>query len=102
YARAAWEHVHVRGVDAVNRVQLEARGWIGLTGQNVLAVRVLREDADRPLPAYLEPVLGGAANVRGFRAGTAVGDTLMAGSVEMMIPLTSPLRFGRFGVSAFT
>ena len=33
------------------------------------AVRALREDSARPLPPYLKPLLGGMANLRGFKAG---------------------------------
>jgi hemolysin activation/secretion protein len=40
-------------------------------------------------------------NLRGFEAGTAAGDTLVAGSVEVRVPLTSPLSVGKFGVNAF-
>jgi hemolysin activation/secretion protein len=67
----------------------------------VLAGRVLREDSDRPLPPYLEPQLGGLSNLRGFRAGTAVGDTLVTMSSELILPLTSPIKVGKIGVSAF-
>ena len=41
------------------------------------------------------------SNLRGFEAGTAVGDTLVAGSVEVRAPLTSPIRIAKFGVNAF-
>src|SRR5436309_1708135 len=44
---------------------------------------------------------GSTANLRGFTAGTAVGDTLVAGSLELRIPLTSALSVGKMGVSAF-
>ena len=67
----------------------------------MLAGRVLREDSDRPLPPYLEPQLGGLSNLRGFRAGTAVGDTLVTMSSELILPLTSPIKVGKIGVSAF-
>ena len=40
-------------------------------------------------------------NLRGFRTGTAVGDTLVAGSVEVRTPITSPLNVAKLGVSAF-
>ena len=46
-------------------------------------------------------MLGGTANLRGFRAGTAVGDTLTAASAELRVPITSPLSFGKLGVSVF-
>ena len=53
------------------------------------------------LPPYEKLLLGGMANLRGFGAGTAAGDTLVAGSAELLVPLTSPLHVGRIGVSAF-
>ena|SRR5687767_12205557 len=46
-------------------------------------------------------MLGGMDNLRGFKAGTAVGDTLVAGSVEVRTPITSPLNIAKLGVSAF-
>ena len=41
------------------------------------------------------------SNLRGFEAGHAIGDTLVAGSAELRVPLTSPLNFGKLGVSVF-
>ena len=67
----------------------------------MLALRGLRDVADRPLPLYLQPLLGGMANMRGFSAGTAAGDTLVAYSAELIVPLTSPLKIGKIGLSAF-
>lgn len=109
YARAGWEHLrfgdgpaqagHYRG-DA-NRTDLEGRGYLGLIGQAVLAGRVLKVDSDRRLPPYLQPKLGGLSNLRGFAAGTAAGDTLVSMSAEVILPLTSPLAIGKFGVTAF-
>jgi len=117
YARAGWEHLRfgdgrlAKPVEtgryagyqgSANRTDLDARGYLGLIGQAVLAGRVLRMDSDRPLPPYLQPQLGGLTNLRGFRAGTAVGDTLVAMSAEVILPLTSPLNIGKFGVTVFT
>jgi Omp85 superfamily domain len=110
YTRAAWERSAVdqapgpdfsQPAGAVNQITLDARGYLGLVGQSVLVIRALREDSDAPLPPYLKPLLGGMPNLRGFRRGTAVGDTLVAGSVELRLPLTSPLNVGKLGVSAF-
>ena len=101
YARAAWDHLNVQHSGAIDRLELEGRGYIGLIGQNVLVVRALRDDADKPLPPYLQPMLGGLANLRGFKAGTAIGDTLVAGSAELRVPLTSPFSIAKIGVSAF-
>ena len=101
YARAAFEHLGLDNSGAVNRTEFEARGYVGLPGQTILVVRALREGADGPLPPYLQPLLGGMSNLRGFRAGTDAGDTLLAGSVEVRTPLTSPLSVGKFGINAF-
>jgi hypothetical protein len=109
YAKASWEHLGFGDgpaeaghyVGGVNRTEVDARGYLGVIRQNVLAVRVLRQDADRPLPPYLQPLLGGLENLRGFREGTAAGDTLVAMSAELIVPLTSPLNVGKVGVSAF-
>jgi hypothetical protein len=101
YARAAWDHLAFGAAPDGNRTELEARGYIGLLGQSVLVVRGRRQDSNRPLPPYLSPLLGGTANLRGFKAGSAIGDTLVAASVELRVPLTSPLSFGKLGVSAF-
>ena len=101
YGRAAWTHFDFKTSDALNQSELEGRGYVGLLGQSVLVVRALRDDADKPRPAYLQPILGSLANLRGFKAGTSVGDTLVAGSVELRLPLVSPLSVGKIGVNAF-
>lgn len=87
---------------SANRSNLDARGYLGLVKQVVLAGRLLRADSDRPLPPYLQPEIGGLNTVRGYSAGTAAGDTLMTMSAEVIVPLNSPLKIGRFGVTAFT
>jgi outer membrane protein assembly factor BamA len=116
YARAGWEHLGFgngplatpsgagtyagyRG--SANRTELDGRGYLGVIGQAVLAGRVQRLDSDRPLPPYLQPQLGGLSTLRGFRAGSEVGDTMVAMSAELIVPLTSPLKIGKMGVSAF-
>jgi outer membrane protein assembly factor BamA len=103
YARAGWTRSNVpdEHEGPVNQTSLDVRGYAGLPGQSVVMVRALREDSDRPLPPYLQPMLGGMPNLRGFRRGFAVGDTLVAGSIEIRTPLVSPLSFVRFGTTAF-
>jgi outer membrane protein assembly factor BamA len=99
FAKASWDYL---GSPAkAGHYVLDGRGYIGLFRQNVLALRGLRDAADRPLPLYLRPLLGGMANLRGFSAGTAAGDTLVAYSAELIVPLTSPLNIGKIGLSAF-
>lgn len=101
YARAAWEHVAF-GTDAsVDRIELDGRGYVGLFKQNVLVVRAYKSDASAPLPPSLQALLGGVGTVRGFGNGSRAGDTMVAGSMEVLVPLTSPLGVARLGVSAF-
>ena len=99
FAKASWEHFG--GPAEAGHYLVDGRGFVGLFGQNVLALRAVRDAADRPLPRYLQPLLGGMASVRGFRAGTSAGDTLVAYSAELIVPLTSPLSVGKIGLSAF-
>jgi outer membrane protein assembly factor BamA len=80
---------------------LEGDGYIGVYRGTVLGLRAFWQDVSRPAPAYYKSVLGGTANLRGFRAGTAVGDTMAGASAELRIPMTSPLRIARFGTSVF-
>ena len=100
YAAASWEHLSFPG-DAVDRVRLEGRGYIGLVGPAVLALRAVREDANRPLPPYLKSMLGGWSTLRGFEAGSFVGDTLVAESAEVRLPINSPLRIAKVGIGIF-
>lgn len=99
--RASIERLDFLHASAATRTELDGSGYIGLVGQNILVVRALRQDSDVPLPPYLQPMLGGMANLRGFKAGSAIGDTLVAGSAEIRAPLTSPLGIAKAGVSAF-
>lgn len=125
YAQASWERLNfaraaggggtIRLGDAVadrvarnfdsgpsiNRYRNEARGYLGMFGQSVLAVRALHQRVDRPLPPYEQPLLGGASTLRGHAAGSFVGDNLFASSVELRVPLSSPMGVGRLGISAF-
>ena len=90
-----------RAATHVVRTRLDARGYLGLFGQQVLVVRVIREDATEPQPLYLRSLLGGWSNLRGFEAGFETGDTLVATSIEWRMPISSPLSFGKLGVSVF-
>lgn len=101
YARAAWERLGFLDGRPAQQLKLEAQGHLGFVGPSFLVVRAQRVDANVSLPPALQPLLGGVNSLRGFRTGVAVNDTLVAGSVELRVPLTSPLNFGRVGVSAF-
>jgi outer membrane protein assembly factor BamA len=101
YGRAAIEHLDFAHATAATRTEIDGRAYVGLYRQNILILRVLRQDSDVPLPPYLQPMLGGMANLRGFRAGSFIGDTLVSGTAEIRAPLTSPLKIAKAGVSAF-
>jgi outer membrane protein assembly factor BamA len=98
YARATIERLAFSDRSVV-RTELEGNGYIGLYRGTVLALRGLREDMSRPAPPYFKSILGGASNLRGFQAGHSIGDTLVAGSLELRVPLTSPLSMARLGTS---
>ncbi len=100
WARAAWTRAGFPG-GAVNETELEARGYLALPGQAVLVARAAREGAGAPVPGYAKRLLGGADSVRGFHVGTAAGDNLAAGSIELRVPLNSPLASAKIGVNAF-
>jgi outer membrane protein assembly factor BamA len=85
----------------VTKIRFDGRGYVGLFRQNVLVLRIVREDADRSLPPYLLSLLGGWSSLRGFEAGQFVGDTMVHGSLEVRIPLSTPLSVGKVGVSVF-
>jgi len=101
YLQAAWERMDVDEGPAIDRYRTEARAYLGLTGAAVLALRAVRADASEPVPPYEQYLLGGSSSVRGFRAGFDAGDTLLAGSAELRVPLTSPVSFGSAGAKVF-
>lgn len=106
YAAAGWTHLQFadRGVadrTGVDRVRLDGRAYRGLIGQSVIVARVLHERTSGPLPDYLDPLLGGWSSLRGFRAGSFVGDRLLQSSLELRVPVSSPLQAAKLGVSAF-
>ncbi len=101
YAQGGWEHLDVDGRGGVHRWMSDVDGCIGLVGPAVLALGVGIDRASAPLPPYEQRLLGGSATLRGYRAGSAVGDSLAVASAELRVPLTSPLSVGRFGVKAF-
>jgi outer membrane protein assembly factor BamA len=100
-ATASVERFSFPSGEATSQAHLEARGFVGLIGQMTLALRVVRVDANHPLPEYQQSLLGGWDSLRGFEAGAFSGDTMVAGSIELRVPLTSAVHVGKIGVSAF-
>ena len=79
----------------------DARGYAGLLGQAVGAVRAQYTTASSRLPDYERLLLGGASTLRGFRAGTFAGDRLLVTSAEVRLPMTSVLNSARLGILGF-
>lgn len=101
-AQAGWERVRFNGRRPVHRVTSDVGGYLGLIGPVVLAVGAGIDRASAPVPRYEQRLLGGRSTLRGHRAGAQAGDSLAVASVELRVPLTSPLSVGRLGVKAFT
>jgi outer membrane protein assembly factor BamA len=101
WLQGAWDVLGVRDTEAVHRWSADARGYLGLPGSAVLALRGRYDEASAPLPPYEKLLLGGATTLRGFPAGAFAGDGRALGSAELRIPITSPLTVARFGVDVF-
>ena len=86
---------------AATRVALDARGYLGLVRQTVLAVRAQSVTASRRVPPFEQQLLGGMASLRGYDVGSQAGDNLAAISAELLMPITSPLSLARLGVKLF-
>jgi len=100
-ASAAWERLDPEVSAAVNRFDAEARGYVGLFGQSVLALSAQYTGADGTQPDYAKPLLGGLETLRGWRAGSFAGDNRLSGSIELRIPLTSVMGFAKAGIRLF-
>ena len=99
---AGWTGLHVRSLDQpINQYTTDARGYVGIIRQAVLAARVQYSAADRTLPDYERLLLGGASNLRGFRAGAFDGDRMLVTSAELRVPITSVLSGAKLGLTAF-
>ena len=102
FARADWQWLDPGlGGAAISMPQIDARGFLGLFGRTVLAVRGQYQGASAAVPAYAQPLLGGVGSVRGHQVGARAGDRLAAASAELRLPLDSPLRFGIIGARLF-
>lgn len=101
FVRAAVERLFFSSANTAVKTEIDANAYLGLYRGSIVALRAMREDFSSPAPAFYKSILGGSRNLRGFRAGHAVGDTVVAGSAELRIPTNSPLRMARFGLSVF-
>ena len=102
FASAGWDALNILdGGGSIGQTRLEFRAYKGVVGQTVLSFRGMYLGADRSLPPYAQPFIGGAATVRGYPVGQFIGDSLTTASAELRIPLTSPLGVGKAGGSVF-
>ncbi len=95
------ERLWFDGSADTSRLAADARGFVGLFGQTVLAVRAVHTRAADGLPPFEQAMLGGDATLRGFKLGYRTGDRLLAGSAEVRVPLSSPRKIARLGVAVF-
>jgi Omp85 superfamily domain/Surface antigen variable number repeat len=99
---AGWTGLDVKRLDKpINLLMGDARGYLGVIRQAVLAGRVQYIGADRPLPPYEQLLLGGASNLRGFAPGTFASDRQFVTSAELRVPITSVLSGAKLGLTAF-
>jgi outer membrane protein assembly factor BamA len=83
------------------RATTDLRGYIGVVGSSVVAVRGYVQTSNMALPPSEQPMLGGSETLRGYRGGARAGDNLAFISTEIRMPVNSPLSVGRFGVKGF-
>jgi outer membrane protein assembly factor BamA len=101
HVTAGVEQLRFDGGRHVVRSVTDLRGYIGLFGSTVLALRAATSTAGDSLPRYEQALLGGTATLRGYDVGYRAGDNLAMVSAELRVPLTSPLMMGKFGVKGF-
>lgn len=101
FASAGWRVFNPERGPTVNRYHVDAQGYIGLIGSTVLMMRAAVDTADAALPSYEQGLVGGMSTLRGFRAGSFVGDNVTAGSIEVRMPYHSPMRMSQSGFSVF-
>lgn len=86
---------------AAARWTTDLRGYIGLGGSPVLALRGSMIRSSAVLPPFEQSLLGGSGTLRGYRTGHRADDNMATLSAELRYPLNSPLNAGRLGVKAF-
>ena len=101
HATVGTEQLRFGGGHYVMRWTSDVRGYIGLFGSSVLALRAATSQAGKALPPFEQALLGGTATLRGYGFGYRADDNLAMTSAELRVPLTSPLFLGRLGVKAF-
>jgi hypothetical protein len=102
WTTVGWTGMHFRTIpDTVNRLSADARGYLRVFRQIVLAGRAAYTGADASLPPYERLLLGGSSSVRGFGTGAFAGDRTLVTSAEVRVPITSVLSGAKLGLTVF-
>lgn len=101
YVRGAIERLSVAAEPGATRTLLDASAYLPGPLSSIIVVRGYRDGASAPVPGYLKVLRGRESTLRGFRAASAAGDSTAAGTLEVRVPVTSPLNVGKLGVRAF-
>jgi len=101
YASIGWDRLWFDQAADTNRFSTDVRGFLGLFGSSVLAVRMQQIRSAGALPVFEQPLLGGTSSLRGFPLGYRYGDRRAAGTLELRIPISSPRNIGRAGIAIF-
>jgi outer membrane protein assembly factor BamA len=99
---ASVERVFMDRGPTIDRTRIDGKAFLGIWREYVLMIHVVHENASTAVPPYFRPILGGYSTLRGFQTGFLTGDTLAAASIELRIPLTSPMNIGKLGLSVFS
>ena len=83
------------------RFTADARGFVGLFGQTVLALRAQHVRATDPLPVYEQALLGWRCDATGVQAGLPVRRSPAGRVGRDRVPLSTPRRLTRLGVAVF-
>jgi hypothetical protein len=85
----------------VDQFAFDVRGYKRSFGQSLLAGQFYWTLATGAVPDYEQSFIGGGKTLRGTKPGRFIGDNAAIATVELRLPLTSPLSFGRGGVHFF-
>ena len=102
YASARWNALRPDSGVTINRYTLDGRAYVGFVGSSVILLRARSETADRAVPIYERQLFGGIDSLRGLRAGSFTGDNMAAASLELRLPVHSPMSIGQTGFKVFT
>jgi hypothetical protein len=102
YVGGGWTALSVDRLDRINRYTADARAYLRVVRQNVVAVRALYATSDAPLPIYERLLVGGSSSLRGFDTGAFDGDKILVTSAELRMPITSVISGAKLGLTIFT